>query len=121
MRQGVADKLKYLSAAMIVMPPFAMWTTRVLAVVHISLPSGLTGVECRYGGNLSHIGELRLIALATEGAVKQLHVGAALVPLRGGARALIVDHFAVGKALEGMALVKRMWGVVGDGVRKHPA
>lgn len=45
----------------------------------------------------------------------------ALVPLRGGTRAFIVDHFAVGKAFERVALIKRMRGVVGDGVRKHPA
>ena len=121
MRQGVAYKLKYLSAAMIVMPPFAMWAAWVITVVHVGLPSGLAGVERGYRRRLAHVGKFRLIAWAAEGAVKQLHGDIALVPLRGGACTLIVDHFAVGKALEGMALVKRMGGVVGDGVRKYPA
>ena len=120
MCQCVAHKLKYLSAAMIVMPPFAMWAAWVITVVYVGLPSGLAGVERGHRRCLAHVGKFRLIAWAAEGAVKQLHGGIALMPLRGGACTLIVDHFAVGKAFKRVALIKCMRGVVSDSVRKHP-
>ena len=74
MGHGVAYQFKNLSAAMVVVPPLAMRTPWIITLVHILLPSGLAGIQCRNLCRLTYVGELRLIAFSAEGAIEQLHM-----------------------------------------------
>ena len=73
MCDGVAHDCENLTAAMIMMPPFLMRTTRIVTVVHVVLPGLAAGVERWYRCDFANIRKFGLVAVAAKRAVKLLH------------------------------------------------